>query len=129
MRVGDVWGLPPGAARRWGAAWFAIVATALALRLAAAGGDFWLDEVVSLNLARHFSALEIVAAPGARHDNNHVLNTLYLHAVEGAASERIYRALSIASGVATVVLMGWIGGRRSRRAALLAEWRRTMNYA
>ena len=36
MRVGDVWGLPPGAARRWAAAWFAIVATALALRLAEA---------------------------------------------------------------------------------------------
>ena len=29
MRVGDAWGLSPGAARRWGAAWFAIVAAAL----------------------------------------------------------------------------------------------------
>ena len=36
MRVGDVWGLSPGAARRWGAAWLAIVAAALALRLAEA---------------------------------------------------------------------------------------------
>ncbi len=128
MRRDVSWVLLPGAGQRLVLAWIAIVAMAIVLRLASASGDFWLDEVVSLNLARHFSAVEIVASPEARHDNNHVLNTLYLRAVEGGAREGVYRALSIASGVATVVLMGWIAGRRSRRAALLAAFLGSFSY-
>ncbi len=128
MRRDDSWVLLPGADGRLALAWIAVIAIAIAFRLASASGDFWLDEVVSLKLARHFSAIELVAGPEARHDNNHVLNTLYLRAVDGVASERLYRGLSVASGVATVVFMGWIAGQRSRRAALLASFLGSFSY-
>lgn len=128
MPIGATFEFPPGSAGRWSLLALAILAIAMGLRLASAAGDFWLDEIVSLNLARQYPVSEIVVGSTARHDNNHVLNTIYLRAVADAGNELAYRALSIASGVAAVALMGWIGFRQSRRAGLLAAFLGSFAY-
>ena len=56
-----------------------LVVAAGLVRLAAASNEFWLDEVWSL-----FIALDAKSAWRlftVRHDNNHILNTLYLRAI------------------------------------------------
>lgn len=101
----------------------AVVAAAGVLRALAAGGDLWLDEIWSLdNLA-----LARARAGGVRewlalffHDNTHALNTLWLALVGPGAAPFAYRALSWASGTASVALAGMIGWRRSPLEAVIA---------
>jgi hypothetical protein len=59
-----------------GACWLAFLLSS-ALIVAAARGDLWLDELVSLSFARnaHSIADIFVRFP---YDNNHPLNTLFL---------------------------------------------------
>lgn len=88
----------------------------LAIRIAAARGDYWLDEAWSAVYARD------AATPGRvffaiNHDNNHYLNTLWLQAVGWGASPLWGRALSIACGAATVAVAGLIAARRGLIAA------------
>lgn len=106
--------------RGYASALVGVLLLALGLRLAAANGEPWLDEIVSLQFAQSFAWGELVWGAGARHDNNHVLNTLYLRALSGAREPLVLRGLSIFAGVATVAAMTWIGSRRSRSAALVA---------
>ncbi len=94
----------------------AIALLGLVLRIAAAKGDYWLDEAWSAVFARD------AATPGRvffaiNHDNNHFLNTLWLQLVGWGALPVIGRALSIVSGTAGVLVAGLIGARRGRRAA------------
>ncbi|ATE66472.1 hypothetical protein [Rhizorhabdus dicambivorans] len=97
----------------------AAAAIGLALRIAAAQGDYWLDEAWSLLFARE------ARSPGdvffaINHDNNHFLNTLWLQLVGWGGSPLLGRALSIACGTAGVVVAGLIGARRGLRGAALA---------
>ncbi|MET0374767.1 MAG: hypothetical protein ABW128_10980, partial [Rhizorhabdus sp.] len=88
----------------------------LTLRIAAAQGDYWLDEAWSALFARD------ARTPGGvffaiNHDNNHYLNTLWLQ-LAGWGSPPIFgRALSILCGTAGIVVAGLIGARRSLPAA------------
>lgn len=81
----------------------AMLVAALALRILAARGTLWLDELWSLMLideakARH-DLFWILSA-----DNNHSLNTLYLYLVGADAPVLLQRALSIALGSVTVLI-------------------------
>jgi len=88
----------------------------LALRIAAAQGDYWLDEAWSAVFARD------AGTPGRiffaiNHDNNHYLNTLWLQLVGWGGPPILGRALSIVCGTAGVVAAGLIGARRNIRTA------------
>lgn len=80
----------------------AVVIGAGVLRLLAARGDLWLDEVWSLQmLAELRSPLEIF---GLRHDNNHLLNSLLLWSLRGFDSDFVWRLPAVLCGTASVAL-------------------------
>lgn len=88
----------------------------MALRIAAAQGDYWLDEAWSAVFARE------ARTPGdvlfaINHDNNHFLNSFWLQLVGWGGSPLLGRALSIATGTLTIVVAGLIGARRGTIAA------------
>ena len=92
---------------------------ALALRIAAANGALWLDEAWSAVLARDAGTPARVFF-AISHDNNHYANTLWLQLTGWGAPPLLSRALSIASGTASVIVGGLIGARRGRIEAVVA---------
>jgi hypothetical protein len=85
-----------------------LLVLAAGLRLFAARGDLWLDELWSLSFARQMrSPLDVWTA--IHHDNNHPLNTLYLfvvvHLAGAHASPLLFRLLSLMSGAAMLVVL------------------------
>ncbi|MCH8236555.1 MAG: hypothetical protein IIC06_00120 [Proteobacteria bacterium] len=100
----------------------AILLAAGLLRVWAASGDLWLDEITSLNhlvMARSQPSLDTWLALFF-HDNTHPLNTLYLAAVGPGAGPLAYRALSVAAGIAAVAVAAAMGWRRSPMEGLMA---------
>ena len=72
------------------------------LRVWAACDDFWLDEIMSLGLAQGIShSWEILTL---HHDNNHILNTLYLFLIGQQQNWVWYRILSVVTGTAFAVV-------------------------
>jgi hypothetical protein len=66
----------------------------LLLRVAATGGELWLDEVWSLiKVSTLSNPVEIFTT--VKHDNNHLLNSLWMWVSGPARSPRIYRAPSL----------------------------------
>lgn len=102
-----------------GAALSAAVACAAIVRLGAARGSLWLDEIWSLEIARQLPSWTGIFTV-ARHDNNHFLNTLVLRLAGGDASPVACRVHSVLAGVAFVLLAATFAGRWGARAALLA---------
>jgi hypothetical protein len=93
------------------------------LRVLAALTDFWLDEILTLEWARGFSYWGLAADPLTRHDNNHVLNSMWLRFVEsfGVPDHWLpYRLLAIVTGVVASIAMGCIGWRRSPIEGVIA---------
>lgn len=73
-----------------------------ALRVFAAQGDLWLDEIASIAAARDLvNPLDVFLLP---HDNNHHLNTLWLWFVDAIGGSVAPRLLSIATGTASIAL-------------------------
>ncbi|KRB82274.1 hypothetical protein ASE00_09310 [Sphingomonas sp. Root710] len=97
--------------------WLAAIALiGFALRIAAASGDYWLDEAWSALFARE------AGTPGRvffaiNHDNNHYLNTLWLQLAGWGSPPMLGRTLSILCGTAGIVVAGLIGARRNIRVA------------
>jgi hypothetical protein len=95
------------------------------LRLLAAFGDFYVDEIWSFYFARQMkSVLDVFSL---NHDNNHILNTLYLYIVggkpfflSGKPTFIPHRLLSIITGTATVWLIWKIASKRGRVEAFTA---------
>lgn len=103
-----------------------------ALRLGAARGDLWLDEIWSLNLARVApTALDVIW--GLHFDNNDYLNTLWMRLWGDDGSALVQRALSVVTGVGLVALGAAAPLTRGRLAAaftalLLAGSRFLVHY-
>src|SRR5262245_24039278 len=87
----------------WQAA-IVFVCSAALLRVAAAGDNFWLDEVWSLQLAGGLRQAGDVFS--LTESNNHHLVTLWMYAWGVRDSWFIYRVPSLVAGVGTVVLAG-----------------------
>ena len=113
-----------------GAAWWvaagAVVLAGAVLRILGAGGDLWLDEVWSVELAR------VAGSAGAvftqlHHDNNHHLNTLWLLALGYDAGELPMRLLAVAAGTATVAVAA-LGGARDRTLSLAWAFLLALSY-
>lgn len=90
---------------------FLCLVLATALMAAAARGDLWLDEIWSLAFARDAATpLEILTR--FRHDNNHILNTLFLRLIGEQSHFWVYRSFSVVSGVVSLVLLVVLSRRR-----------------
>lgn len=90
----------------------------LALRLAAAQGNLWLDEIWSFTLVeRTRSYLEVVLA--LPHDNNHVLNSLWLKAVGESAPPILARLPAVLFGILSIPIAARLGRWVSPATSLL----------
>ncbi len=105
---------------------FAGFLLALLPRFIAAQGDLWLDEIWSVFLVK--SATQLLDILYIRHDNNHILNSLYLYLIGDNRSAFIYRLVSILSGSATVVIMGLINLKRGLVAGIITLCLGTFSY-
>ena len=89
------------------------------LILAAAVGDLWLDEIWSIQFARAAgSPIEILTR--FHHDNNHVLNTLFLWSVGVQNTLFVYRLFAVVSGMMALLLVGYLARAWGASEALLA---------
>lgn len=98
---------------------FAIVA-GTALRIAAAQGDLWLDEIWSLRIiqkfVRQFSDI-FLATP---RDNNHYLNTVWLWLIGPDAPVLLIRSVSLILGAASIAAAAWALLRAGAAASVAA---------
>lgn len=97
-----------------------------ALRLLALGGEFWLDEIFSSNLAREAGSHAGVFA--VKHDNNHHLNTLWLTLWPAAAPWWLYRLHSVVAGLAVVVVAALVARRWGAADAVFAAFLFACSY-
>jgi len=74
------------------------------LIILAARGDLWLDEIWSYHFARQAeSALDLVTR--FKHDNNHLLNTLYLYLIGDMSRPILIRLPAILAGIGSLVML------------------------
>lgn len=114
---------PPRDGRTFAWAVGVLFLAGVALRVAMAFEPFWLDEAWSYFLAgeveRPWQLLTEI-----RHDNNHLLNTLYLFAVRDLVGDEghwiWFRLLSLLAGAGSLVLVYAIARRWGRTEALMA---------
>lgn len=96
------------------------------LRVWAAFDNFWLDEIMSLGLAQSIShSWEILTL---HHDNNHILNTLYLFLLGKQQNWVWYRILSVVTGTASVAIIGYGTLRRGFLEATTATVLAALSY-
>lgn len=96
-----------------------VVALGLALRIAAARGGLWLDEAWSLELVRAAgSPLGVLLH--VNHDNNHLLNGLWLQLLGDAAPPLLQRAPSIVAGTMSIGVAAALFRPQGKIAALIA---------
>ena len=117
-------------ARRLTLAWALIgliTLAGLALRLAAARGDLWLDELWSLDLVSHITSPDQVFW-AISHDNNHFLTSLWMYAVGQDASPRVYRAPAVALGTLSILAAARIGWRSNAASAVAAALLAACSY-
>ena len=84
---------------------------------AAARGDLWLDEIWSIMFAAS-SASPADIFIKFQHDNNHIINTLYLYWLGTQKLFYIYRLLSVVTGVGSIWLVGIIARKWGRTEQL-----------
>lgn len=97
----------------------ALTLLGLALRLLAARGGLWLDEAWSATFAQEVGTpLGVILK--VNHDNNHILNTLWLQLVGPDAPPMLQRAPSIACGTAAIPLAALFARRGGGTAAVVA---------
>ena len=107
-----------GVHMRYRVALAAVVATGACLRIAGASGSLWFDEIWSLQ------NLEGLSGPGGifwdiSQDNNHFLNSLWLWIAGPHALSVVQRAMSIAFGVASILMAARIVYREAGPAGAL----------
>jgi len=95
-----------GAPRRLAPIFLLLIAAGLAVRIAGATGEIWLDEIWSLRLIAQMKAGNVL--PSLAIDNNHYLNTAYLALVGGDGEPLTLRAFSILLGTSMVAAAGWL---------------------
>ena len=93
-----------------------IILLGTALIIACSTGTLWFDEILSFQWAKSaknpWQLLELY-----RHDNNHPLNTLWLMLLGENRPPWAYRALSIVSGIVSLILIHRLAVRLSPRFA------------
>jgi hypothetical protein len=83
--------------------------------------DLWLDELWSMNMALSASSpLNLATVYKFKHDNNHILNTVWIYFVGAGRPFYVYRMLAFACGVLSLPLVWSLSRRHGERAAALA---------
>lgn len=120
LQPGSVGGVrPQGLAIVCGVGTGLILVIGLVLRLAGTRGDLWLDEIWTLELLKPVTSVGQIVW-GINHDNNHLLNSIYLYLVGLDAPVLVQRALSVALGTGAVAAAGLVVVRRGWATALIA---------
>jgi hypothetical protein len=96
-----------------------IIAAGALVRIFAARGDLWLDEIWSINLAQEASSMLGVITE-IHHDNNNYLNTMFIRLLGPASWLYAYRIPAVVCGIFTIVLAFWLGRKRSLTEGLTA---------
>lgn len=96
------------------------------LRFLSAQDNLWFDEIWSVNFAR--SLRSVVDVFQIRHDNNHILNTVYLYYFGQGSWWAGYRLLSVITGTLSLLMMGYIGFKRSFANGVMALLLATFSY-
>jgi hypothetical protein len=92
----------------------------LVLRVLAARGDLWLDEILTLFVAT--STPSWGALLNVHHDNVHLLTALWLRFVGANAPAMLCRLPSIVASTATIALAAWYMRPVGRGAAIGSAW-------
>jgi hypothetical protein len=98
----------------------AVLAVAAVLRIAAANGELWFDEVWSIRLVEQDVKSPADVVLRLKHDNNHMLNSLVVYFVGPEGGSWSYRWPAVLAGIATVALAGWVARRRGFATQLAA---------
>ena len=95
-----------------------VLGVALGLRAWAAAGDFWLDEIWSWMAVRDrvHSVADVFFA--IDHDNNHILNSLWIYLLGLGVDWRWYRLPAVVAGALSVL----VAGRLLATAGVAAQW-------
>lgn len=93
----------PAATGYWRLLLLAVIVAGILLRVAAARGDLWLDEIWSLAMAK-LAGSPAGVFTALHSDNNHYLNTLWLLAVGPEAGAMAVRGLALLAGSATLIV-------------------------
>lgn len=96
----------PAASPLAGSALAVVVALAALVRLAATWNDLWLDEIWTLKLLGGVNSLLGVFT--LRHENNHILNSLFMYALKPFGIDWLYRVPDWLAGTAVVGLGAWV---------------------
>ncbi len=102
--------------------WFVItliLAGGMALRVAAAHGELWLDEVWSINLARQADGIIDILAFTHR-DNNHQLNTILLQWLDGWSLDPVHRLPALVFGAGTILAAATVARRWGPESMIIA---------
>ena len=91
-----------------------IVGIAIAVRVWAARGDLWLDEILSLERGLHAPSW-LAVFTSLHSDNNHYLTTLWLRLLGEGRSPLLYRLPSLLAGAGTLAVVA----RRESISALI----------
>lgn len=95
-----------------------VLIVAIVLRVFAAFGELWFDEIVSLWHARSLSSpLDVLLI---FHDNNHPLNTVFLFLVGPNAAPLTYRLLAIISGTLLLIMLPKLTITRDELSTVIA---------
>ncbi len=87
-----------------------IVIAGFVLRIGAASGDLWFDEIWSIEISQMANTnWEVITR--LKHDNNHLLNTLVIRQLGPSAPEIAYRLPVVICGTLSIVI-GFLIGRR-----------------
>lgn len=103
------------------------VCVALALRVVAARGDLWLDEISTLKLVSSVTAYSDIFLRVPR-DNNHFLNSAWLWSVGPDASVMMMRLPAIVLGGLSVFAAGIAAGRFNRVAGVIGAFLLAIGY-
>ena len=83
------------------------------IRIVAARGELWLDEVWSIRLVQEsaHSLRDIVF--NIKHDNNHFINSFVIYILGPGRAEWLYRAPAVLAGTLAVLVAAWTYRRKN----------------
>jgi len=104
-----------------------VLAVGTYLRLKGIFSAFWLDEIWSLKLLRDLgSPLEVVTK--LHIDNNHILNSLYMHMVGDTPYWYLYRIPSFLAGTLSLYFVWLLTSKRDRVEGMIAVLLFSLSY-
>lgn len=108
----------PQPARAWDAWFVGCLCLGAVLRVMASLNDLWLDEIWTLwMLGQEVNAWPDLVRGAMRHDNNHLLNSAWMHVLGPHRPSLVYRLPSVMAGVVAIAIAWAIGRQRSLAAA------------